>query len=461
MISIDDQISNYFIKNSNKFKINSKEIKKNDIFIALKGSKYHGNRFINDSLKAGARYCITDKRSKYFLKNEKIYLVENVISYLRNLSIKKRALYNGNVIGITGSAGKTSLKEYLKFFLEKKYKVSASIKSYNNNLGVILSILNMNINSEFAIFEIGTNNFFEIRDLTKLVKPSQVFITNIQSTHLKNFKSKKNIAIEKSDIFNKKYNQNVKTLFFQMNSKEEKIINNIAKKQKIKNIIKIGNSGLDCFIKSIKEDKLNYLVNLNVLKKNFSLKLKNYNENNLNNLIYVLAFFMFNKINTEVITNNKQMFPQVEGRGSIHHLKINKKNIQLIDQSYNANPDTMISSIKHFSKINKKGFKKILILGNMNELGNKAVKYHFNVIQEIEKDIFDSVILSGGLFKKALNMSSKLKNKYVYRNSSETIMSYLIKTIHKKAIMMIKCSNSTEVNKLAKLLKSKMREKFV
>ena len=81
------------------------------------------------------------------------------------------------VIGITGSAGKTSLKENLKFFLEKKFIVSASIKSYNNNLGVMISILNMNIKSDFAIFEIGTNNFFEIRDLTKLVKPSQIFIS--------------------------------------------------------------------------------------------------------------------------------------------------------------------------------------------------------------------------------------------------------------------------------------------
>ena len=95
------------------------------------------------------------------------------------------------LFGITGSAGKTSLKEYLSFYLKKRYKVSASIKSYNNNLGVMISILNMNINSNFAIFEIGTNNFNEVRDLTKLVKPSQIFITNILSTHLKNFKNKK------------------------------------------------------------------------------------------------------------------------------------------------------------------------------------------------------------------------------------------------------------------------------
>ena len=213
-MTLNEKISKYIIINQNKIKINSKDVKKNDVFIALKGKKYHGNKFIEDAFEAGAKYCITDKEySKLSIKKNVLYL-NNIFSFLKAISIQKRSLFSGEVIGITGSAGKTSLKEYLSFFLRKKYKVSASIKSYNNNLGVMISILNMNINSNFAIFEIGTNNFNEIRDLTKLVMPSQIFITNILSTHLENFKNKKNIAIEKSDIFKKKYNPNAKILFF-------------------------------------------------------------------------------------------------------------------------------------------------------------------------------------------------------------------------------------------------------
>ena len=232
-MELNDKIKKYIFNNSNKIKINSKDIKKDDIFLALNGKKYHGNKFLVDAFKFGAKYCITDKKYTESKKKENILFVENIYSYLKNISVQKRSLFNGEVIGITGSAGKTSLKEYLSFFLKKKYKVSASIKSYNNNLGVMISILNMNINSNFAIFEIGTNNFNEIRDLTKLVMPSQIFITNILSTHLENFKNKKNIAIEKSDIFKKKYNPNAKRLFFHMNSKEEKIINSIAKREKL------------------------------------------------------------------------------------------------------------------------------------------------------------------------------------------------------------------------------------
>ena len=458
-MNLNDKISKYIICNSNKIKINSRDVKKNDIFIALKGTKYHGNKFINDAFNAGAKYCITDKKYNQVDKKDNILLLENIFSFLKSLSIKKRSLFCGEVIGITGSAGKTSLKEYLKFYLEKKYKISASIKSYNNSLGVMISILNMNINSNFAIFEIGTNNFFEIRDLTKLVKPSQIFITNILSTHLEKFKNKKNIAKEKSDIFNKKYNFNAEILYFQMNSKDEKIIYSIAKKQKIKKIIKIGQYGLDCYIKNIKKNKSNYQIFLKVLSKNFSIVLDKYEENQIKNLIFVLAFFVINTIDTKIIIKNKNRFPQIDGRGSIHKIVINGINIHLIDQSYNANPETMIQSIKNFSEVKKKGFQKILILGDMNELGLEKVSFHQKVIEETNEHLFDKVILSGDLFKKTLSMFPKFKSKYIYRNSSQSIMRYLNKNIHKKAIIMAKCSNSTEVNKFVKLLKLKKEGK--
>ena len=450
------KLKKYIINSSNKIKINSKEIKKNDIFIALKGSKNHGNRFINEAFKSGAKYCITDKKSNKFDNLEKILFVENIYDCLKELSIKKRSIYQGEVIGITGSAGKTSLKENLKFFLEKKFKISASIRSYNNKLGVMLSILNMNINSNYAIFEIGTNNFYEIRELTALVKPSQIFITNILSTHLENFKSKRNIAKEKSDIFNKKYNPFAEKLYFQKDSKEEELINEIAKKQKLKQIIKIGKKNVNCFIKNINYIKSNYQISLKILNKNFKITLTEYEEHRVINLIFVLAFFIVNKINPESIINNKNKVRIVDGRGSTHNIIINGFSIKLFDESYNANPETMINSIKSFSAIKKNKFQKILILGNMNELGSKSINFHCKVIKEIEKHRFDKVILSGDLFKKALSMFLELKNQYVYKNTSLGIMSYLNKNVHKKAIIMAKCSNKTEVNKFVKILKLKL-----
>jgi len=164
---------------------------------------------------------------------------------------------------------------------------------------------------------------------------------------------------------------------------------------------------------------------------------------------------VINKIDTKIIFQNKFKIPKIEGRGSIHNLIFKNFKIKLIDQSYNANPETMIESIKTFSIIKNKQRDKFLILGNMNELGVKSYDHHVKVIKEIEKYQFDEVILSGDFFKKALSIFFKLKNNYVYKNSSQNIMSYLKKKLHKNAIIMAKCSNKTEVNKFVNLLKLK------
>ena len=143
----------------------------------------------------------------------------------------------------------------------------------------------------------------------------------------------------------------------------------------------------------------------------------------------------------------------IEGRGSIHNIPFNGLPIRLIDHSYNANPETMLQSIINFSLIYKLNTNKILILGDMNELGLKSVAFHFSIIKEVENHLFYKVILSGNFFKKALSMFKELKNKYVYRATSQSMMSYLNKNIPKNAIIMAKSSNKTEVNKFIKLLK--------
>jgi UDP-N-acetylmuramyl pentapeptide synthase len=198
-----------------------------------------------------------------------------------------------------------------------------------------------------------------------------------------------------------------------------------------------------------------YQITLKIFNKNYKIVLTEYEENTILNLIFVLTFFILNKINTKIITNNNYKNPKIEGRGSTHNLLLNNCKVRLIDQSYNANPETMIESIKYFSTIKNDQRDRFLILGNMNELGFKSHDLHIKVIKEIEKYQFDEVILCGDFFKKALNMFSKLKNNYVYKSSSLNIMSYLEKKLHKNAIIMAKCSNKTEVNKFVKLLKLK------
>ena len=442
-------LENYIFKNKNKIKINSKEIVKGDIFLALQGKNLHGNKFINQSINQGAKYCLTDKKT-YKLNHykNKICYFENTFLFLTKLAIKKRKLYKGKVIGITGSAGKTTLKETLRFFLKKQYKVSASYKSYNNILGVILSLLNLDLKSEYSIFELGTNNFGEIEKLVKLILPSQVFITNIQNTHLENFKNKRNIVNEKSNIFKSKYNPNIKSVIFLNNNKEESLLFDIAKKHNVDKILTVGKLKNNyCFIVSILKKNNEYLINLSINKKRLVIKTRSNVLHRIYNILFCLTFFYYNKLDIKIILDNLNKLKPVSGRGLIVNKLINNIKILFIDETYNANPDTMKQSIEYFYSMNSKGFIKILILGNMNELGKHSEKFHLEVLKFVEKYNFDSVILCGKFFELAISKIKKPFNKYIIKKNENDLIEFIKFDLHKNAMILAKCSNSSNVNK--------------
>ena len=448
------EFEKYILEKSNKVKISSKEINKGDIFLALKGKNFHGNQFINSSLRRGAKYCLTD--NKNFAKNSKIIYVNSVINYLNNLALKKRDLYKGKVIGITGSAGKTTLKETLAFFLKRNEIISFSKKSYNNKLGVLISLLNINLNSTYSIFEIGTNNFGEIKNLTKIVKPTEIFITNIQSTHLQSFRSKKNIAKEKADIFNSKYNNQKRRLFLNINSDFENMLIHKAKKENNLNLVLINELNTKYFIKKIIDKNKFHRVYFSINKKKLVLDIKNPIRFRLINLLFCFAFFDQNSLKTNIITKWQKYLKPVDGRGLIHNILINKKKIKVIDESYNSNPDTMKQSIDYFTNIKKKDSQKILILGNMNELGKNTYKLHFKLLTELDKSDFKFVILCGEFFRRSIIKLNNPKNEFIYIENRNEIMEFLNTKIHNNDIILIKCSNSTEVNKFVKNLLKKV-----
>ncbi len=452
-MNIKSKLEKYIISSRDKLKISSKDIKKGDIFLALKGSRYHGNKFIKLSLIKGAKYCLTD--NKNYQKNKNVILVENIFDYLKEIAIKKRKLYKGKVIGITGSAGKTTLKESLAFFLKKDFTISYSQKSYNNELGVLISLLNLNLKSTYSIFEIGTNNFGEIEYLTKIVQPTEIFITNIQPTHLENFKTKKNIAKEKSNIFISKHNKQKRRLYLNILSNNEKLLLNKAKKQKNLKIIRIDKDSNKYFLKKIINKGDGYEVTFCINKKIFNIKLKSIVMFRIHNLLFCLAFFSENKINIQSIIKRERFLKPVNGRGLSHTIKLNNKNIKIIDESYNANPETMNQSIEYFSNMKNKHNNKILILGNMNELGVESDLIHLKLLKFVNKYSFKFVILCGEILGRSIRKLINPINEYIYLEDKNKIMKYLNKKVHNNDIILIKCSNSTQVNIFTKDLLKK------
>ena len=180
----------------NNASINSKEIKKNDIFFAIKGKNKNGNLFVKDAFRRGASLAIVNKSKK----EPKQIKVKDTLKFLTESSTLLRDNSLSKIIAITGSCGKTSLKEIVGKTLNKISNATYSQKSFNNKFGVPLSLFNLKHNDEFGIFEIGMDRKGEIDYLSKILKPEVGVITNISYAHVKNFKNIKQIALAKSEI---------------------------------------------------------------------------------------------------------------------------------------------------------------------------------------------------------------------------------------------------------------------
>ena len=456
--NLELNIENYLIDNFDKIKKSSKEIKKGDVFIALQGKNYHGNDFLSKALTNGAKYIITDKEIEVKTLSN-ILQVNDILIHLLKIANKKRNKFNGKIIAITGSIGKTTIKEYLKHLLSTQGKISTAIKSYNNYLGVLISLINIDLYSNFAIFEVGTNNFNEIKKLTSIIMPHQVIITNIFPTHLKNFKNTRNIAIEKSDLFNPKYNPCTELLVLPNSNEDEVYLSKLSRKYKINSVITFG-----------RNNKANYcLQNIEIVNNFLSkIKIKTPNEliecqvstsieHQIINIIISLIIFKYNELKIDDFLKKAQNISFVEGRGLFHELKIKDNYVTLIDESYNASPISMKNCINYFENFFlENNQRKILILGEMNELGELSYDYHKEIVSYALKTFINKIIFCGNRYSKILNNINYNPKQVLILSSELEINKFIENNTHNNDIILAKGSNSTIINTLVKkLLKTK------
>ena len=436
------------IKNAS---INSKTIKKNDIFFAIKGRNKNGNLFVKEAFNNGASLAIVNKldKSKNIVKQIK---VSNTLNFLTISSSILRKNVTSKIIAITGSCGKTSLKELIGKTLKKISKVTYSPKSFNNKFGVPLSLFNLNTNDDFGIFEIGMDKKGEIGSLSKIIQPDVGVITNISYAHAKNFKNIKEIALAKSEII-----ENIQRNGAIVLNGDDKFYN-LHKKMALKKKLKVYTFGIkrnDLNIKlhSIKKDKKRYKISIisNNQKIYFysSSNFKNYIQNLLAALTVISIFRNINKLDKDIFYNHKIS----EGRGDISKVKISKKNIFLIDESYNSNPLSLTSAIENFDMIKKNKSRKYLILGDMLELGRHSKRLHSEISGVINRTSIDCVNVIGKDIVETYKNINKDKKGIILKKNSEVIN--LIKNnINNNDFLMIKGSNSTGLHKLTKFIKT-------
>ena len=431
-----------------KGSINSKDIRKNDVFFAIKGKNKDGNKFVNEAFNKGACLAIVNKINKS-KKNNKQIKVKNTLNFLTKTSEIIRTNSFSKIIAITGSCGKTSLKELLKETLNKFGKVTSSPKSFNNKYGVPLSLFNLNPNHDYGIFEVGMDKKGEINSLSKVIKPDIGIITNISYAHIKNFKNIKQIAMAKAEIIN-----NINTDGFIILNADDQFFylhKKIAIKKKLK-VLSFGmNKKADVKFTYIKREKNKFKVSLMINSKKKYFYISSNFENFIKNLLGVIAIISIFKNPIKLDKNIFYKFRTPEGRGDIAKIKIKKKNINLIDESYNSNPLSLKSAIENFNSI-KTNNKKHMILGDMLELGKHSKKLHQKMSTIINSTSIDKVNVFGKhIVETYKNIHSQKKGLILKENSQ--IFDLIKNNINNNDYLMIKGSNSTGLHSLTASLK--------
>ncbi len=426
----------------NGLSIDTRTIKTKNLFLAIKGKRYNGNEYIHSAIKKGAAGAVTSS----FLKrrNKKIIKIKNPITFLNQFAKLKRDKSLALIIAVTGSAGKTSLKNLLYKLLQEFGKAYSSPRSFNNHLGVPISLSNLNFDDKFGIFEVGMSRSGEIRKLSKLIKPHIGIITNIGEAHIENFKNISGIAKAKSEIIEKI--EPGGTIILNRDDKYFNYLCNKAKSYKLKILTFGRNKKSDIYIKKIVKNNSLSKIFLNINNQIIDFDIGNLN---INNVLASIAVLKELKIDLNKIKHKFKNFESPEGRGKKYVISRYKKKFKFIDESYNANPLSVKNAIKNFSLIKKDKFKKYLILGDMLELGSKSKKYHQDLSKVINNSDIDKVFIKGKKTIFTYKHLNKKKRGNILQNNDDIDLS-LSKMISNNDYLMIKGSNATGLNEFCK-----------
>ena len=432
----------------NKSSINSKEIKKNNVFFAIKGKNKDGNLFVKEALAKGASLAIVNNR----IKSKKTIVVKDTLKFLTEASSILRENLSSKIISITGSCGKTSLKELTGRSLNKISQTTYSPSSFNNKFGVPLSLFNLKKGDDFGIFEIGMDKKGEIDFLSKIIKPDVGVITNISYAHIKNFKNINQIALAKSEII-----KNIKEGGYLILNKDDKFYKfheKIALKRNLKILsFSLKNKSATTNLVSILKEKSKYRIFININKTKKFFYLKSFFENDLKNLlatITIISIFKdIHKLDKNIFYDHKA----TNGRGDITKVRLFKKFIYLVDESYNSNPLSLKSAIKNFDMINIDNSKKHLVLGDMLELGKYSKKLHVEISKNINKTSLKNVNVIGRHVKWTFNNLNISKRGIIIKKKSQ-IINLIKNSLNNNDYLMIKGSNSTGLNNLTNKIKT-------
>ncbi|MGB5530439.1 MAG: UDP-N-acetylmuramoyl-tripeptide--D-alanyl-D-alanine ligase [Ignavibacteriaceae bacterium] len=319
--------------------IDSREIKKNTLFIAIKGSRFDGHDFVKDAVRNGAVAVIINRKylDRYDDITVPLIAVKDTKLALGNIARIWRRKLHTKVIGITGSTGKTSVKDMVAELLKEKYRVNKTIANNNNDIGVPLTILSTNESHQVVVAELGTNHFGEIPYTAKILSPDYSLITNIGSSHLEFLKTKNGVWKEKSFIFDETIRHKGKVF---LNYDDPIIKGKHSKNSKKFTFGFSGKVDVRGRIQSYTDDG-KPMVEIKYKKSNHTFTSPLYGEQSAKNFLAASAMALGLGLNFSQLENAAQKLKAPGGRLDVQIYK----NFILIDDTYNANPDSAKAAI--------------------------------------------------------------------------------------------------------------------
>ena len=416
----------------------TRAIRKDAIFFALKGDQFNANQFAEKALEEGCSFAVIDE-AKY-KKDERYFLVKDVLQTLQQLANHHRRQLTIPIIGITGTNGKTTSKELVNAVLSEKYKVHATKGNLNNHIGVPLTILNIKKEHELAIIEMGANHQGEIAMLCNIAEPNYGMITNIGKAHLEGFGGAEGVVKAKNELYDyikqskgKLFVNGDNELLMKLSANSNRITFGTADTVSYKGILLESNPFVKLKCKSAEDVQL--IENKKIIETALIGKY------NFENILAAACIGDHFGVTEDQIKRGLEKYVPSNNRSQVMQTK---NNLVLLD-AYNANPSSMNAAIENFAQMERPD--KLVILGDMLELGQETEKEHKQIIELLKQKNILQAILVGPHFMKAAQ--APFTN--VFQTSDEAL-NYLKKFPLHNATILVKGSRGIKLEKLVDAL---------
>jgi UDP-N-acetylmuramoyl-tripeptide--D-alanyl-D-alanine ligase len=428
-----EQLYRIFREESSGVSTDSRTIKKGQLFFALWGQNFNGNKYATEALDKGASYAVIDDP---VYENEKTILVDDCLIELMALAAHHRKMIKAPVLAITGTNGKTTTKELIAAILSKKLRIHYTKGNLNNEIGLPLTILSAPESTEMMILEMGANHLGEIRSLCNVARPDYGIITNVGNAHLEGFGSFEGVLKAKTELY--EYLRKVNGIAI-YNDKNPYLTEKIYKLVN-RGVPYTNPTGVELTVEALPSE-MNLAVRITYQHKTYDIQTGLFGAYNLENIIAAIATGLFLGVEMDDIGEAIGKYEPGNNRSQIK----TTQNNTLVCDSYNANPTSMVLALKSFFEL--KTTRRVLILGDMLELGDKSEEEHLKLIEVIQSLKPEKVLLVGSAFQKISAQSG-------YKSFKDTgsLREYLKAEPIKGSLILIKGSRGMTLEKIYDLL---------